>query len=424
MKGKDIWTTRYYCEYNELDSLAEFLEDKIAAGWELTSYKGASFGFRKAEPRQVQISVELVEDADDEAAKESFIEYCESDGWKHIFDGGKLQFFEHEDLDAEPIHTDAEVKLKMVHRKCLTSRILLNVLLIVGVMAAVWMNYQNFDYRDLFSCDRFFTLLVFPWFVPLLLISTCDYVSWYCKAKGAIQRGLDPVYRRSKMSKYIDRFSILLMILCLWGDSLLDSYYAQSKALMLMILFMVGGTCLFIFFYDRWDARYNNNRKRNLGHYIAFAVVFVLLLTGFASQVFVPSYENEECESPFLTIDELDISSDGSRNQWAYVQGSPMAKWEDGEDRYGSRKIYYDLYTTKYKKAYDMILQQRFFDWDDTYQEVTEPVFGANKVYLMGQAAGLTQWLLLYDEDILYLETNNIDLTEEQKAVIASKFAD
>lgn len=424
MKAKDIWTMRFYCEYNELDSLAEFLEAKIASGWELTSYKGASFGFRKAEPRNVQISVELVDDADDEAAKKRFIEYCEADGWKHIFDGGKLQFFEHEDLDAEPIHTDAEVKLKMVHRKCLTSRCVFNIVGAALISLYVVHTAFSLSYHNLFQSFTAIVLFFFPILALLLILSTVDYLLWYRRAKSAIERGREPTYRRTKVSKIIDKIAVFLTMMNIWGCIILDAFYAKSTIVLIVAALFMLGTGLFTFFYERREARYNKDGQQHLGQFIAFAIVFVLTLSSVA-YLFIGDLDDYGRNGDVLiSVEELGVTSDGSRESWAYNEGSPLVQYEDGHDRYGSQRISYELFSTRFTKVYEDILQKRFFAFDDTYEEAFDSAFGANKVYLMGQAAGLIQWLLLYDEDILYLETNNIDLTDEQKAVVASKFAD
>ena len=122
MRKKDTFTKRISYEHNELDTIAEFLEEKAAEGWELTSKTGAVWGFRRSEPRKVKFNVEVVESDVAGDALWEFISLCEADGWKHAFDAGNIQIFENEDLDADPIHTDPEVKLKIVHEKCKIGR--------------------------------------------------------------------------------------------------------------------------------------------------------------------------------------------------------------------------------------------------------------------------------------------------------------
>ncbi len=421
MKGKNVWTLRRYFNDNELDSMAEFLEDKIANGWEMTSLLGNAFGFRKAEPRRVKVSVELIEDADDESAKNEFISYCESDGWKHIFDAGRLQIFENENLDAEPIHTDEEVKLRLVYRKCRKQYIGLNVTLSVIVIALLIGMSSNLDSWDYLSCGMIVNLTMFPLGIAMLLYETVSFCLWYRRAKKAIALGEKPVYKRSKMEKIYERIGVIFCFSAIWLDDVLDALYSKSTALIALVLFFIIGFGGFLFLFNLYQAKKNTEHKRPIGAYLAASVLLVMVLVGTSYFVFLPMAEEEENTDVFLSVQELGVTSDGTTDAYAYYEGSPFAKHEYGKDRAGSKYIYYDLYTTKYQKIYDVFLEERFFDWDKTYEEIEDEAFGANKVYLMGQAAGLTEYLLLYDEEVFYLEINNIELNNEQKALIGDK---
>lgn len=423
MKGKKIWTTQFYFERNELDSVAEFLEDKFANGWEMTSLTGGIFGFRKTEPKTVKVSVELADTDGDVTEKKRFIEYCEADGWKHFFDGGLLQFFLNEDLDAEPIHTDEEVKLSLVHKKCFSVRVILNLVLIGALMLCLWMIFSDIKYWHLYSSQQVMHMMLMPLGIPLVLISMGGYLLWYRRAKLAVERGLAPVYRRSKVGRAVDRISIVWMLLVLWGGILMDAVYEKSKVSLAMGIFFIVGTYLFIFVYIRIEASRNRSQGQSTIKYIVCAVVFIAMLSGLAYLIFLPAGEREDYGQPTLTLEELGVTSDGSSDQTVHFEGSPLVKYESGYERWGSKRIDYECYSTKVAWAYDLILQQRFFDWDKTYERVEDDAFDANEVYLMGQAAGLSQWLLIYDEHILYLETT-LDLTDDQKAMIGETFVE
>jgi len=133
MRKKNTLIKRITCEYNELDTIAEILEEKAAEGWELSSKTGVIWGFRRSEPRKVKFCAEVVDTDVIGNALDEFISFCEADGWKHTFDAGSIQIFENEDLNAVPIHTEPEVKLRIVHDRCKVTRLLLPV----GVLAFV-----------------------------------------------------------------------------------------------------------------------------------------------------------------------------------------------------------------------------------------------------------------------------------------------
>lgn len=128
MRQKEILTKRIRYEYNELDTIAEILQEKAAEGWELVSKTGNMWGFRRSEPRTAQFNVEVIDLENPAMELAEFVAYCEAGGWKHAFDAGDIQVFENEDLDAEPIHTDPEVKLQIVHERCKAMRICLCVI--------------------------------------------------------------------------------------------------------------------------------------------------------------------------------------------------------------------------------------------------------------------------------------------------------
>lgn len=92
LKNVDTMTVRFTHSWCELDSLAEFLEEKAAEGWQLTSKTGIILGFRRSKARQVKISVELVYADDNDEDNERFIEYCRAAGWRHVFSDGNCKF--------------------------------------------------------------------------------------------------------------------------------------------------------------------------------------------------------------------------------------------------------------------------------------------------------------------------------------------
>ena len=422
MKGKDVWTTRFSFEYNELDSLTEFLEQKYADGWELTSYGGQRFGFRKADPRTVQINVEIVENADDENEKQRFIQYCEADGWKHLFDGGQLQFFENQDIDAEPIHTDDEVKLKLVHRKCLKSRVLPSFIGAILVFVYAAHTAWSLSFYQLFDSINTVILVAFPLLGLMVIFSTIDYFIWYGRAKQAILRGETPSYRKTKVSLLLEHLFMILVPVNIWGYIFLDAYYGHSVRLMVIAMGCMVLTYLFVAVYEYWEAKTNYDKRGNNLRFLAFGIVFVVMISwiGF---VFIGDEDGYKTDGKLIiTVEELGIVSDGSKETTVYYEGSPLVQSEEGYDRWGTNRIEYDLYTTKSDKIYQMILVKRFFGYDRGYEPVNEPSFRANQVYLMGQAVGLTQWLLQYDDRILYIETT-IDLTDQQKGMIGERLS-
>lgn len=420
MKGKNVWRTRYPFYYNELDGVAEFLEDKLANGWEMTHLTGTSFGFRKTEPRRAKINIGLVDDGYDESAKAEFIEYCQADGWNHFFDAGKLQFFENENLDAEPMYTDEEAKLDLVYRKCRGVSIGLNLSAAVLAIVFFILLFTNLNFLDYANCGIVVNLIMMPIAVAMLLYECISFCRWYRKSKKAVAFGHAPVYKRTKLARCIDRIIYVWCFSMIWMDDLLGVFYSKSPTLALMLLMFAGGTFLFIFLFGWYHAEHNKDGKRHLVRYFVIGLSCVAVMTGISYWLFLPGFEKENSQEPLFSVKEMGIESDGTAENWVYHEGSPLAKWENGEDRLGSKKIYYDFYETKYQRIYDQVVQEKYFDENTTHNETVDQAFGANKVYIVAQSTWMTKYLLLYDDVILFLETN-IDLTDKQKEMIGEK---
>ena len=64
LKNVDTMTVRFTHSWCELDSLAEFLEEKAAEGWQLTSKTGIILGFRRSKGRQAGGMFSVMETAD------------------------------------------------------------------------------------------------------------------------------------------------------------------------------------------------------------------------------------------------------------------------------------------------------------------------------------------------------------------------
>ncbi len=424
MRGKNVWSKRFYFSYKDLDAVAEFLEDKAANGWEMTSLLGNTFGFRKVEPRQVKISVEIVEADTDESEKQQFIEYCEADGWKHIFDFGKLQFFENENLDAEPIHTDEEVKLNLVYRHCRGLSIGLNLsmaaiaLLISGFL--IW----NLDYRDMYTSGIVVNVFVLITLAMMALYQCANFCLWYRQSKRAITIGKAPMYKQSKVGRFLDIAIYIWATAAIWLDDVVDAFYSHSTTLIALVFFFIIGTAVFIFLYNLYQAKFNKDGKSHTGLFLLVSVAFVALMVWASYTFFLPASLSEDEGDVFLTVQELGETSTGTSEHWVVHEGSPLDRHERGSSRWGSKKVYYELYTARFEKFYDEIVDEMYLARDKVYEEVADKAFGANKVYLLGKAESLTIWLLLYDEKILYLETRGFDLTDEQKGIVGAKLLD
>ena len=427
MKGKDILTKRYNYEHNELDSVAEMLEQTAAEGWELTSKTGNAFGFRKCQPKKVKISVELVLADQNDSERKRFIEYCEASGWKHIFDDGKIQIFETEDMDAEPIHSEPELKLALIHKKCWKMRIVLPLIMVIldGFLCVKLLFPIEAD-----SLSRWNSLLPYiglPLMGLLMLIYLVDYVIWYKGAKNCVKKGEPPAYKKTKVTSIADKVMLIYIFGGMWGTLMLDIISSGDIKEMIVYggSFCIAG--LFFLLFPRLSAKYNEERSGNLALYVVCAFFIIIVITAVQAAFSSDPGDVSAKEMP-LTIADLGITVEEETSFWKSKEGTAIAKslfasetiqkdYPEEDEYVEFDGINYLVQSTDYAWAYDMILDECLSSYVDDYMEVTEPAFGANQVYYSQEEK---QWLLLYDACIIEFGCS-FDLTDQQKALVAER---
>ena len=429
MRKKDTFTKRISCEYNELDTIAEFLEEKAAEGWELTSKTGVVWGFRRAEPRKVKFNVEVVDSDVMGEALHEFIAFCEADGWKHVFDAGAIQIFENEDLDAEPIHTDPEVKLRIVHDKCKATRIFVPVVAAIVLMFMLWKAYFPLDIYFFESSRMMGNMIIIPLFCIAFFASTIDYLLWYRKAKAAIGRGDEPVYKRSRFSKALAGVMFALIIINGFVVGLLDSVCNEDWGMLkiligLLIICVVG----FWIVFPRVSAKYNKSRSSNTIDYVAAVVILLVVALSLTPMLM---QDEEKPLTPPLTLESFGVESSDEDPYMRREKSFALTYYEYAEES-GNDGLYYDVYITNWKLVYDTAINQwtvptkkayelfgdpSIVDRACDFKEVDDPGYHAEKV-LYNQNNG--RRLLFYSDRLVMLDVTE-ELTDQQKAIVVDK---
>ena len=431
MREKDTFTKRIAYEYNQLDTITEFLEEKALEGWELTSKSGAIWGFKKAEPRRVKFSVELMEEGVSGSELDEFIDFCEADGWKHYFDAGSIQIFENENLEAEPIHTDPAVKLAIVHEKCKAFRVFMPIVCSAIFFVIMWKLMFPLDIYFFKSTRAIGNLLMIPTLCSLLLLEVADYLKWYSGAKRAVEKGDEPVYKKSKFSKASDVFMLVVIFANGIFFNILDTVYNEHWQLfkwliVLVVISFVGFGVLF----PKFSAKYNKTKTSNGAELAAImAVVFVLLL------IMMPHWTGDEERNlePSLTLETLGICDTVEDDVYIHKEMSPILKYYEYYEEVDDIDFTYDIYITKLKMAYDTAVEhwtvpsklayEMYEDVNDvkaiySYYKVDEPAFGAEKVLYNEYG---DRFLLLYSDRVVRLDIG-LNLTDAQKKIICEKF--
>lgn len=429
MKQKETMTKRMTYECNELDTIAEMLEEKASEGWELASKTGVIWGFRRSEPKKVKFNVEVVDTDVFGDALDEFIAFCEADGWKHVFDAGKIQIFENEDLEAEAIHTDPEVKLAIVHDRCKATRLLLPGVVFLVLAFLTWKLLFPLDIYELTSWYSLFMSCMMPVFAVIMIALMADYLLWYKKAKQAVERGRKPVYKRSKISRYADLFVVTIYLCGLILTALIDAFYGGSET---YGLYMVGVFAFLIgfawFLFPKFLAKRGKKKSSGL-LYGAIAVVLAICAGLFVPGGFLVDAPEEAPPVLPLTQADLGIGKTDPKELYMERSGTFLLKETWCEDYSGSNGLNYTVYTTKYDKVYELVVEEFLVppeeeeeEWIHSdiwynYKEVDEPAFDAKKVYYNED---LEAWLLLYPDRVIRLDAPE-KLTREQKEIIREK---
>ncbi len=427
MRQREILTKRIRYEYNELDTIADILQEKAAEGWELVSKTGNVWGFQKSEPRTALFNVEVIDLENAALELEEFVAYCEAGGWKHAFDAGDIQVFENEDLDAELIHTDPEVKLQIVHERCKAMRILTPIVTAVLFSLMACKAYFPLDIYTLEDTRQLGFICLLPVFCGLLLIGVGDYVVWYHKAKRAIALGNTPVYKRSAFSRGLHVLTITVVAVCVLGPNLVDAAL-NGRWLETVILagILLAALVIYNVIVPKVSVRFNKTKSSNDTDIFAVGIVLSLVVLLLAPSWLRGTENNLELP---LTMQDLGIEA-VDEDPYARREKSPLlTHYECAEftDDYG---LDYDIYITKYQKVYDVAVDRwtvptkRHYEmYEDPadvealfhYEEVKEPAFGADKVYYNDGRR-----LLLYPDRVIRLDAPE-GLTEEQMKIVAEK---
>lgn len=166
--------------YTDLKAVCEYLEEMAAKGWELKSMR-TFMEFRKAEPRKVRYSAELLETAsvygnfvsDD---SREYIDMCEQAGWEFVCNTGKMYIFRMEDENAIEIVSDNEEKLKDIKRGTLKTYFLSWFVLPVIILLDIALNVFSIGSPVEASYLRIFGMMLC---LLVVIISIIQIISFF-----------------------------------------------------------------------------------------------------------------------------------------------------------------------------------------------------------------------------------------------------
>ncbi len=420
LKNVETMTVRFAHSWCELDSLAKFLEEKAAEGWELTSKTGIVFGFRKSRARKVKISVELVYADDNDSDNERFIEYCQAAGWRHIFSDGKLQIFENDDLLAEPIHTDPALKLATVHRKAKKSNLWAPG--ITFIIAAIWMKFfwSRFSYLYFASYGALLAMVGMPILMVLLAVQIGLYLRWYYKGKKAVESGRSPDYHKQRFTGIYDKVILVYVFFGIWGGQILDAHSSGSRIEFLITVIIYAVVLLLIICVPFLSARFGKERKGNFYKLLAIAVCVGLLLDGVGAALSDSTDEGLPMdEKPPLTLEDLNIDTK-EPDYYCNSGGTFLARYLGGSDyseNEAGYSIAYEIGAGNRDKVCKWLMKS-----PEDFTKITDEAFGAEEVYLQTENTDTYhRWVLKYADKVVLLETD-VPLSDGQKQIAAEAF--
>lgn len=175
------------------------LEKMAEKGWLIKQITPFFWVYKRIEPEHLRFSVAYFPDASDfdpapPEGQKTFYEYCLEAGWEPAVQWAQMQVFYTRKENPVPIETEAQVKLKAVHRAMKKNFIPSNVVLLAVLLLELLFQCSLFLSDPIGTLSRPGSVAVIPLFFLLILYmgsGLAGYAVWYVRSKRAAAEGGD-----------------------------------------------------------------------------------------------------------------------------------------------------------------------------------------------------------------------------------------
>jgi hypothetical protein len=408
----------------ELKTLETRFSKMAAKGWLIDKVTLFSYGYKKAEPQELQFIVDILPQitAFDYPENEDAQEYrrmCEVSGWKFAAASKQMQVFYAEKKSAMPIpiHTDQKIEARNLLRACGKHElpfVLLELVLLWFAWGRIFANGYDLFLSNISITQAMAVVVLTPaflWYIGFLLI-------WYCRTAWRMEKAL-PIpkvgYWAAKIRVVYLMFAAVFTIVIMLAGIAMDVFEgAPAVVLVLAALpFLCFGVGLSI--RKRIDTQ-KQSRKANIAMFavnlIAVALVcaaITALVTGHLFKASAPERLGLPANRDALTL--TDFGAEGSPGTYNY--------YGHGSAAVPLNYTYYEINAegsvrTDVKKAVNAYLARGLFqnlleelrgeEWRvmrKMNQEEAD-IWGATDGYYLNEAG--TDFALLYQTTIVQIE--------------------
>lgn len=440
MKEKTSKVDRRLYKPYALNLIASFLEKRASQGWILTNFdnynagfglKGLKFTFSKGEPQQLRFAVELFDPGlssskDLPAVTQEYADYCEAAGWHFIDSVEKIHIFCTEDLDADPVETDQELKLSTIH-KIMFRQIKVNLLFCLVCIVILILAFSFGVTFMLSNMINSLNLAPLFFFAVVWLLDAFRYLIWFRKARRLVDQGEKvPFARDSQIFIYpilLTYFYVCAFLLSASMFPLAQSAYIL-QVMTIALGFLVCANILLVFI----AAKGAGHLARVLSIFVYLAVIVFIFSFAWTRSNFGYLGSAEKSDMPIM-LSDLNIKTTG---QSSYTKGSDypflvreVVYFESNTIVGGGAGLFCTVIETKLKFLVPVILQQQFLDnilRHQNFQKITADNYKADEVYEEQPASSMPNYLFVFADKIVSVSPTWV-LTSDQIQIIDDKLS-
>lgn len=467
MRDKKFQISLY--QFSDGDAMARHVERMHRRGWHLEKVAAWGWTYRRGEPEDVHYAVTYfpaasVYDAVPTEDQMTYAEYCAAAGWEFVGSYGPMQYFRSREERPIPIETDEAAKLRAIHRSMLKTQVLSMGLLSFTMMVdliSVWDGLRfSFLYGGLSGIRDGLTV----WLTGLvllcllyLLVMLGDYFLWYLRSRWSVSRGGACARNHWRLHLYGTPALVIGVVVGLMGYFLSASGEPGGVVWVVLLIF-VGVSAVIAAEYGilTLARRQGWSREGVRSACILAAVVLALAYTG-GTAVFFPVFLDTHAEDGHVTEPYTYLNAAGEERETTLYRDELPLTLEDlgvalpenipytchadpdrsplawgGQYRQDGAVVpagpmppglEYSVTVFRWQWLRDWCLERLVSWWDkkDTgYELADSTAWSAERVYTQ---PGGRWYLLVYPDRVVELRLEQVELTEEQMAIVAERLA-
>ena len=421
---KTVW--RHFNIYDR-ERMQKFLERQALKGWILDDFAGNFWYFRKELPKKRHYSIiympknTMTEDVFNQRVGE-FQDYCSHAGWKCETANDYIRIYYNDLEDPTPIETDPATQLESMQkvvrlRPKPVFRWWYLIFVITSLLTSSVRRYGMLT--GLFFSHMAFTIVLTC--IALFVISVTEkfsYRLWIKRAKKDIESyGAFTSFRAySHITVLVlAAFVVFFGISCIVTHNVMTLLVMGIAALYIFIL-----VAILIFIHEKIVSK----AKQYIGTLILIGgLVLLFMVSKPLNPVIEKIHTNTGAQPPITMQDIFGEEAENSDEWWHRDESFFAASYEyHGDTKLGC--IRYHITTVNLPFLYEPSFKgiQEFRSWDDS-MEISAQEWNAERVYVYVNQRGYHYYLICYEDLILELDTEDVELSQEQIAMIAEKLS-